>query len=146
MIEELTPLEFRLKLAGLVDKGQEIKTLDKENIKEEAIRLTSILARVFGRDLDRLTLWERIGTALTGSSAKHSDNIEEFLNSCLTHVKADFANVAASDEIDSLIHSLSSRDSEWQKVFINYINKNHYIILVYARKRWNEYKEGKIEL
>lgn len=146
MIEELTPEMFRLKISGLIDKGQEIRGLDNENIKNEAIRFTSILAKLFGSDLDRKTLWERIGSALVSSSLKHSDNIEEFINSCLRHIKAEFYLTASNEEIKSLIDSILLKDKAWHEEFLSYIEKNQYIILIYARKRWEEYKEGKIEL
>ena len=60
-------------------------------MKMEAIRFCSILASVFGEDLDRMTLWDKIGNALVSACSKSPDDIDAFINNCLISIKSDFA-------------------------------------------------------
>lgn len=115
-------------------------------MKMEAIRFCSILASVFGEDLDRMTLWDKIGNALVSACSKSPDDIDAFINNCLISIKSDFAKVAANDSLDSIVMLFQSKPTSWHSEFINYISKHNYIILMHSRKRWMEYKEGKIEL
>lgn len=142
-MEKLTPQEFRRKLAGLFEKEPVTESV-KENIKQEAIRFVSILPKVFGSDLDRMTLWERIPSALETASSKVSDNAEKFINECLSHIKANINN-ESSELLFSIITTLSSRPKDYQEDFISYIRNNGYVITIYAKKRWNEIKDGKVE-
>ncbi|MDO6383440.1 hypothetical protein [Leptospira santarosai] len=144
-IEQVTAEEFRRKLAGLEDKDK-LNVNDKQNLKDEAVRLATIFARLFSDDLDRITLWNRIGSALSSACSKANDDIELFVNYCLEHIKADSSSVAASEELGQVISSFETRTTTWKKQFISYISKNHFIILVYARAKWIEIKDGKKEL
>ncbi|EMO53888.1 hypothetical protein [Leptospira noguchii] len=145
-IDKLTPEEFRRKIAGFTDQMKRINETDKQNLKEEAVRLCSIFASLFGDELDRMTLWERINNALVTAIAKSGSDLDAFVNCALDFIKSDPARVAASDALSSFLDMIASRNDVWRKEFLSYISKHHFILIVHARKRWNEYKEGKIEL
>ncbi|WP_078124028.1 hypothetical protein [Leptospira alexanderi] len=144
-IEQITAEEFRRKLAGLEDKDK-LNNNDKQNLKDEAIRLATIFAKLFSDDLDRMTLWNRIGSAMISACSKANDDLELFVNCCLEHIKAESSHVAASEELAQIILSFETKTVTWKKQFISYVSKNHYIILVYARAKWIEIKSGKKEL
>lgn len=139
--------EFRNKLAYL-QYEQEGKTFSEiESIRNEVVRFTSILASLFGDTLDRLTLWEKISSAILSSAVKTKENnIDEFINMCLETIKSEHKNVAASDSLLDFISMIELRKADWKQEFIRYIKKYHYVIVVKARARWQEYKKGRLEL
>lgn len=144
MIDKLTPQEFRLKLAGLNEK-EELSEPVKENLKQEAIRFVSILPKVFGDNLDRMTLWDRIQSALTTSCSKYPNDISKFINATLEHIQANISRNEDSEILFSIISMLESRPKDFQDGFIQYINKNTYVVSIFAKKRWIDIKEGKVE-
>lgn len=109
---------------------------------EEIVRFVSILPEVFSDDLDRKTLWERIGNGLIASLAKAGGDFELFINFCLEYVKADSSKVAANENLSAFINSALIRSPEWKVQFLTAIEKKHYLIVVKARARWNENKGG----
>lgn len=145
-LEKMSYEKFRQKIAGFEDKSQILNDSDKENMRNEATRLCAILASLFGDDLDRTTLWDRIGNGLLTSVAKSGGNFHEFMNYVLIYIKADSAKTASSTALMNFIEMIDSKSNEWRKNFIQFILKNYFIIIVYGRKRWIDYKEGKVEL
>lgn len=109
---------------------------------DEIVRFVSILPEVFSDDLDRKTLWERIGNGLVTSLAKAGGDFELFINFCLDYVKADSGKVAANENLNMFIESALIRPDEWKTQFLTSIEKKHYLIIVKARARWNENKGG----
>lgn len=139
--------EFRRKLAGLADPNRKIEASEKVEVKEAAIRLCSIFANLFGESLDRVSLWERIGSALQTSCAKVSDDdVDRFVTLCLEHIQASDSLVAACDSLGQMIGTFSARPSEWRYAFLDYINTHRTPLLVHARARHKEVLAGRIEL
>ncbi|MGD8707068.1 MAG: hypothetical protein PVI88_00105 [Nitrosopumilaceae archaeon] len=141
-INQLTPEEFRLKIAGLLDPLGQMDDLGKKSMEDEVIRFVSILPEVFGDNLDRKTLWERIGNGLVSSLAKAGGDVELFVNHCLDYVKADSGKAAANENLHYFISTLSTRDKEWKQQFLRTIEKKHYLIIVKSRDTWNKNKKG----
>lgn len=139
--------EFRRKLAGLVDPERKIEASEKVEVKEAAIRLCSIFAELFGDSLDRVTLWEKIGSALRTSCAKVSDDdLDRFITLCLEHIQAEDSRVAACEPLTQMIETFAARPSEWKYAFTSYINTHRMSLLVHARARWQNVKKGTVEL
>jgi hypothetical protein len=110
---------------------------------DETVNFVSILPEVFSDDLDRKTLWERIGNSLLVSLAKAGGDIELFINFCLEFIKAESGKVAANENLSSFINIAMSRPTEWKNQFLSTIEKKHYLIVVKARARWNENRGAK---
>lgn len=139
--------EFRRKLAGLIDPERKIEASEKIEVKEAAIRLCSIFAHLFGESLDRITLWERIGSALRTSCAKVSDDdLDRFITLCLEHIQAEDSRVAACEPLKQIIETFAVRPSEWKYAFTNYVNTHRTALLVHARSRWENVKKGTVDL
>ena len=139
--------EFRRKLAGLIDPERKIEASEKVEVKEAAIRLCSIFAHLFGESLDRITLWERIGSALRTSCAKASDDdLDRFVTLCLEHIQAEDSKVAACEPLKAMIETFAVRPSEWKYAFTAYVNTHRTALLVHARSRWENVKKGSVEL
>jgi hypothetical protein len=128
--------EFKKEMSGLVDPLKKLDEFDIASLKDEAIRFVSILPEVFSDDLDRKTLWERIGNGLLVSISKSGGNIELFINCCLEYIKASPGSVASNEKITMFIVTVNSKPSDWREQFLKIIEKSYYLIIVEARVRW----------
>lgn len=143
----LSPQKFRQKLAGLINPADKLPDkFEKEDVKQTAIRLVSILPSLYSDDLDRLKLWDRIGTGILSGVPKSDSDIYQYINCIVAHVKADHGKVAGSQPLNSVIQHVQTRPSEWHDEFLRYIEKNHYVVLMSARLRWEQYKSKVVEL
>lgn len=109
-------------------------------MKDETVRFVSILPELFGDDLDRKTLWERIGNGLKSAIAKSGGDFEVFINNTLEYIRAEHGKVAANEHIEMFINMALTRPKEWKEQFMRTIEKKIFMILVKARARWNESK------
>jgi len=109
-------------------------------IKEETVKFCSILAELFGDDLDRKTLWERIGHGLIVSSAKCGGDWELFVTQMLEYIKADPGRVAANKNLSHWIDSMETKPNEWHEQFIRECSAKYMFICVKARMLWNAQK------
>lgn len=116
-------------------------------MKQDAIRFTSILAHLFGESLDRMTLWERIGSALSTSLAKVSDDdLDRFATLCLEHIVAEDSRVAACEPLAQLLQTWGARPREWRQSLLHYLNTHRTAAIIHARARWEMVKKKQVEL
>ena len=139
-IQLLSAVEFRQKLAGLVDPNLVLPEEEREEVKQTAIRFTSILASLFGEDLDRKTLWERIGNGIVVCCAKCGGDWEAFVNEILQYIKADGGRVAASRPLEAMLSEIEGKPRAWKESFLRVLETKHFIIVVKARALWNSAK------
>lgn len=145
-IQELSAETFRQKLAGLVDEEAALPDVARESIKEEAVRICSIFASLFSDDLDRKTLWERIGTGIVAAIAKSDHELDRFINHALDYIKADPGRVASSAPLTAWLETNLDRPAEWRRGLLRYIEGRRFIVLVKARAHWMAVKSGREEL
>jgi hypothetical protein len=136
-IQQIDAAEFRRKLAGLGDPGRLLPDDELAIVKDEAVKLCLILAEVFSDDLDRKTLWERIGNGLSVCSAKCGGDWELLLEGMLEYVKADPGKVAANPKLDNWIEFMLHRPQEWRNQFIRVCETKRMMLIVKARQLWN---------
>ena len=136
-VQELSPEEFRRKLAGLTDPARRLPDMELDVIKDEAVRLCLILAELFSEDLDRKTLWERIGNGLAACAAKCGGDWELLVEGLLEFIKADPGRVAAHPRIENWIDSMGLKPKEWKDQFIRVCEAKRMFIVVKARQQWN---------
>ena len=110
------------------------------------MRFLTVLAGLFSADLDRKTLWARIGSALEAADAKAGGDAERFLGLCLDHVKADWGRAAACEALGAVLGTLTSAAPEDRAAFLAYLRDHKYPALVFARQRWGPVKAGEVEL
>lgn len=139
---------FRRKLAGLTDPERRPESAgEKEAMKQDAIRFCSILAHLFGESLDRTTLWEKIGSALSTSLAKVSDDdLDRFATLCLEHIVAEDSKVAACEPLMHMLQAWETRTREWRHALLHYLATHRTAALVHARARWECVKKKEVEL
>lgn len=111
-----------------------------------AVRFASILASLFSDDLDRKTLWERIGNGMVTAIAKANGDYEKFVSYCLDYIKAEPGKVAASVPLMQIMETMAVRPAEWKSAFLNYIETRRFLVLIKARAHWQEAKDGRVEL
>lgn len=146
-LPEMDTESFRRKLAGLADPDRTTGMTEKTEIRETASRFCSILAYLFGRDLDRLTLSSRIDSALESACAKVSDDdLDRFVTICLDHIQADAAQAAACEPLRQLLETFLVRPPEWRQEFLHYIGTHRLAVVVRGKARWDLVKNKEIEL
>lgn len=139
--------DLRRRLAGLVDPERTPGASEEMEYKEAAHRLGCVLASLFGESLDRLTLWDRIGSGFATACAKVDDgDLDRFASICLDHVKADPGAAASNAALGALLSTFAARPIEWRQGFVRYIRSHSYSVLVHARSRWERVKSKEIEL
>ena len=140
--------EFRRKLAGLADpmrpSGGDAEAAD---VRDAAVRLGTILARLFGDDLDRKTLWGRIASAFETACSKVDDgDLDRFASLCLEHVKADPGSAAACEPLGATLEMFASRPIEWRQAFARHCRTHSYALVARTRARWELVKKGEVDL
>jgi len=137
LIGELTPEEFRQKLAGLLDPREQISPERREEIKQLAIDFSAALPSVFGDALDRKTMWDRIGTALEVAFAKTAGGDHEFFIEQVMQVILAKRSAASSNQaIARVMATLNEWTSEDRQAWITYFSTHLVPILVHARNAW----------
>ena len=139
--------EFRRRLAGLADPDRPLGAEANGEMRRLASSLCSLLAELFGDDLDRLTLWGRIGTSLQTACAKVTDgNLDRFVSLCLEHVCADPARASGNEQLFMLLGEFGRKPIEWRQGFVDYVRTHIYVVISYGRQAWDlrkvELKEG----
>lgn len=138
---------LRRELAGLVDPSPRPGSTERQEIAEAASRLCSILASLFGDDLDRLTLWSRIDSAIATACAKVTDgDLDRLVSLCLEHVKASPGAAAANPALGDLLATIGVRPQPWRQEFAHHLVAHRYAVLVHGRARWERVKSKEAEL
>lgn len=136
--------EFRRKLAGFEDKDR-VTPDDIRGYRTDASTLCRLLAELFGDELDRLTLWSRIDSAIRTSCAKATDgNLELLVNLCLEHVKADAGRASGNEDLERLLLSFNSMSDEKRRGFAAYLKNNTYSVIVHGKSAW-EIRKGEMK-
>jgi len=138
---------WRLQLAGLTDPDYSTGKDDnrsKEEHKQWAINLCLACCELFGEDLDRMTLWDRIPSAMATASVKCGDgDIDQFVSLCLDHIKADSAKAARNDRVVALLMGASDKPITWRQGLVRYIVQHSFAIVAYGRRDWEVVKNDR---
>lgn len=109
----------------------------------EAVRLCSKFPELFGEDLDRKTLWKRIGSAIETSIIKSNNDLSVFVNSCLAYIKADTGKVACHEDLSYWLDTNSKKSKEWIMGFFHYLSTRYFLVIAKARQEWEARKNEK---
>lgn len=143
MIGELTTEQFRQKLAGLCDPQATVADDRREEIKELCIRFAAELPALFGEELDRKTMWDRIGSGLQSAFAKTAGGDHEFfIQQVLTHILATPSAAASNPVVGEILDVLGGWSLEDRQAWLGYFNTHLIPLLVHARARWTARKGG----
>ena len=137
--------EFRRRVAGLIDPNRKpTGAAEAASVKEEATQLCLALCELFGESLDRMTLWDRIGSALATAAAKCDDgDTDRFAALCLDHVKADHAAAARHEGFAAWVVTMAARDDAYRQALVRHCGTKTAIVLVHARAAWEQRKQAR---
>lgn len=138
-------MEFRQRMAGLIDPNRKpTGAAETASIKEEAKQLCLAMCELFGESLDRMSLWDRIGSALATAAAKCDDgDTDRFASLCLEHIKADDAAAARHEGFAAWVLTMATRDDAHRQAFARHCGGKTAIVLVHARAAWEQRKKMK---
>lgn len=115
----------------------------RQEIRDLCIRFAAELPALFGDDLDRKTMWDRIGSGLQSGFAKTAGGDHEFfIQQVLTHILASPAAAASNPAIGEILVTLGGLSTEDRQAWLGYFNTHLIPLLVYARARWTARKGG----
>jgi hypothetical protein len=139
----LTSEQYRQKLAGFVDPAERLELTDRESVRLAAIDFVSCLPQIFGDDLDRMTLWDRIGSGIQVAFAKTADaDVEFFISEVCRHIQAG-TEAARCEDLSTVLFRVAAWEAERRTAWIQYLNSHLPIILVHARANWEVRKAEK---
>lgn len=102
------------------------------------------MCELFGESLDRMTLWDRIASALTTASAKCDDgDTDRYAALCLDHIKGDPAAAARHAGFAAWVMTMAGRDEAYRQLFVRHCGAKTAIVIVYARHAWELRKQLK---
>ena len=100
-----------------------------------------ILASHYSDSLDRLKLWEKIGTAVGVACAKAPEcEPEAFITAALDNVKADPSRASRDVGLRDWLKEMGAEDHEWREGFVRYLITRRYAVMVFMRSAWNLHK------
>jgi len=132
----LSANEFRQRLAGVIAPTLQVE--DREEAKKDAIRFVSILPELFSKDLDRISMWERIGNGLSSAVKKCGGELDEFVNLSLEFIKASPGDIAANERLGEWLNSSLAQSRNYKLALIRSFESRMNVILVYGRQKWNK--------
>jgi hypothetical protein len=132
---------FRQELAGLIDHAP--TATHSDDFREASVSLCVILAKLFGDQLDRITLWDRIASAIKTSAAKRPDGGDGLISVALDHVLADSGKAAACPDLTELVQMAEAKGAAWNRSWAAYITRHVPIIVVRGRAKWKDIKNEK---
>ena len=144
MIQTIDYDAFRRELAGLIDpldRGEQ-SPIERTTIRMHAVEFGIVLCELFSSALDRITLWDRIGSAFATACAKVSDDdLDRWCDLCLEHVKADPGRAAANDRLSRLRDLWhTSWDAEARFAYLDYFRAHPFAVLSHTRAEWDKTK------
>lgn len=138
----LTTEQMRQKLAGLLDLSASRPPEFREACRSLAIQFCAALPRIFGESLDRLTLWDRIASAIQTAHAKTTGgDIDAFVQHVCEHIKADPSRAVADDEFGEVSDRLFSATDQERREWMTYVATHLIPVLTQARRRWELAKQ-----
>ena len=131
---------LRAQLAGLQDPQAAKPEFYAEQAKVLAVNFCKCLPAVFGKELDRMSMWDKIGAAITSGYAKTAGgDIDLFVNHVLQSIQASHSRVAACTALEDAINDMNMLPANERQDWLHYVVTHLSPLLVLARR---EYKEA----
>lgn len=126
---------MRQRLASLIDPQAEKLEWHAEFAKGLAIQFCAALPAVFGESLDRMTMWDKIASAIQSGYAKTVDgDLDLFVQHVLESIKADPAKAVACESLTDAIDDLQRLPEQERQDWLQYLVTHLIPVLVYARR------------
>ena len=133
--QSLSTEQLRQRLASLIDPQAEKPEWYAEVAKDLAIQFCASLPAVFGESLDRMTMWDKIASAIQSGYAKTvSGDLDLFVQHVLESIKADPAKAVACERLTDAIYDLQRLPGQERQDWLQYLGTHLIPVLVYARR------------
>ena len=134
-LENLNTEQLRQRLAGLIDTQAEKSKWFSEQAKDVAIQFAASLPAVFSDSLDRLTMWDKIASAIKGGFAKTAGgDLDLFIQHVMETIKADESKAVSCEKLVIAIDCMHAIDDEHRQDFLQYFVTHLIPILVHSRR------------
>lgn len=141
-IGQLTTEEYRRRLAGAIDPQEAVDEDRRVDIKYMCIAFAGVLPELYGQELEREKLWERIGSGLEAAFAKTAGADHEFfIQAVLEHIKASPSRAAANENLAAILEQLAEWEPQDRAAWIVYFHTHLIPVLVAARYSWGRTKD-----
>lgn len=142
MITELNAEVFRQKLAGLADASAG-EDMFPDDYRELASDFVLLLAIGFNRrELDAVTLWSRIDSAIQkGLADCDGEDVDRFVSACLEHILAPINVVATHGTALEIQSTLTKLQDSQRAYFLQYLSRHRYAAIVLGREKWEQHKD-----
>lgn len=131
----LSTEQLRQRLASLIDPQEEKAAWHSEVAKALSIQFCASLPAVFGEQLDRMTMWDKIASAIQSGYAKTvSGDLDLFVQHVLESIQADPAKSVACTRLTDAIDSLQVLQEHERQDWLQYLVTHLIPVLVYARR------------
>lgn len=138
-VENLTTEQCRQRLAGLIDPQPERAEWYAGAAKELSIDFVSCLPSVFGSELDRKTMWNKIPAAIQSAHAKTvSGDIDLFVQCVLESLQADASQAVCNERLIHAIERMQSLNEKERQDLIAYMASHLITVCVHARRLHRE--------
>lgn len=147
-LEGLSTEEFRQKMAGLLDPVRATGDTERKEMRETGVRFLTVLAKHYKLKSSREEMWGDVVNVVTKSVAKlgGSPDLERLVNDCLAGLLADDKYTIACPAINQLLEVFEVRDEAWRSQLVVDLHNHLRPWAVHARRRWEQVKEGKVDL
>lgn len=142
-IPTLDTVAIRQRLAGLSDRSATKPPAFHNAVKELAVDFCATLPRIFGGELDRMTLWDRIGSAITTARAKNpGEDVDGFIQSVCDHIKASISATLACERFCGVMEEIEKLTPEEAGQWMDYMNAHLVPVLAKAKRKWVEERDA----
>ena len=126
---------IRQRLAGLINPQADKDVWYDLTAKSLAVQFCASLPSVFGSNLDRMTMWDKVASAIQSGYAKTvSGDIDLFVQHVLESIQAEPAKAIACDALIDAIDALQLLPEEQRQDWLQYLVTHLIPVLVYARR------------
>lgn len=99
------------------------------------MQFCAALPAVFGQELDRMTMWDKIASAIQSGYAKTVDgDIDLFVQHVMESIKADPSKAVACELLTDSIDNLHKLDEQDRQDWLTYLVTHLIPVLVHARR------------
>lgn len=141
-LPRLDTVTFRQRLAGLIDPQERLSAAEFAPAKQIAAEFIGMLPDLYGDELDRMKLWDRIGTAMEVAHAKTAGHdVEFYISNVLDHIKCEPAKALRHNGLSEFIAMQAVWSAEQSSAFLAYLATHRHVVLVKARMVWEKTKE-----
>lgn len=134
-LQSVSAAEIRQRLAGLIDTHAAKSEWYRNEASELAIKFCSALPMIFGEELDRMKMWDKIPNAIESAYAKTvSGDFDLFFQCVVDSLQAEASKVVTCQPLIEVIDAVELMTEQERQDWLTYIATHRIIVCVRARR------------